>query len=327
MKNERLLDIIGMVDDKLISRADEDNVGIKSHHKYKWSKWTVLAASLTLIFVASLTAFAASSEFRALLAEVLHLNREDTHYIGLSDSDNGVTMRVVSSHVCNNTAVVLFTFKKDNGKAFGNGINPSINLCDKKGKNIFDSGMAGGIYTELSEDHKTLLCFYTWSFPRGFSEKAVSLKVDELRCNWSEIAGKTWPDELIRGNWSVEFELMEDIDNTVTILNSNKSKTVAMCGKTLQIDSISMTDMLLIVNTTTLSDSGMPVDILSNVSTASGSYYGVYIQLTYADGSVSERKDCSLDENGNIIAWFPETILMDKVEKIHVGELIVNIAK
>jgi len=135
------------------------------------------------------------------------------------------------------------------------------------------------------------------------------------------------PDELIRGNWSVSFELVGSKDNTITVQNLNKSKNVEMYGKKLQIDSVSMTDMLLIVNTTTLSDSGMPVDLLSNVSTASGSYYGVYIQLTYADGIVSEQKDCYLDENGNIIAWFPQTIPMDEVVAIHVGDVIINVRR
>ncbi|KUO73381.1 MAG: hypothetical protein APF77_13750 [Clostridia bacterium BRH_c25] len=288
-------------------------------------RWSILAACFTLIFALSLTAYAASSNFRELLAEVLHLDVEDTHYIGLSDSDNGVTLNIVSSHICKDTAVVLLTFEKDNGKAFGNGMNPNIILCDKKGNNIFESSIAGGIYTKLSEDSKTLFCYYTWNFPSNFSERIVTLTVDELRCNWSEVAGKTWPDELISGNWSVSFELIENKDNTVTVQNPNKSKTVTMCGKELQIDSITMTDMLLIANTTTLSDSGMPVDLLSNVSTASGSYYGVFIQLTYTDGRVSEQKDCCLDRNGNIIAWFPETTSMSEVVKIQVGDVIVKV--
>jgi hypothetical protein len=71
----------------------------------------------------------------------------------------------------------------------------------------------------------------------------------------------------------------------------------------------------------------MPVDLLSNVSTVSGSYYGVNIQLTYSDGSVSEQKECCLDDNGNIIAWFPETIPMDKVVMIRVGNVLINVGK
>lgn len=325
MKNERLLDIIGMVDDELIHRANEESTAVKSFNKNKRSRWSILAVCLILIFAVSLTAYAASSNFRELLAEVLHLDIEDTHYIGLSDSDSGVTMNIVSSHICNDTAVVLLTFEKDNGQAFGNGMNPNIILCDKKGNNIFESGISGGVYAELSEDKKTLFCYYTWNFPSNYSQRIITLKVDELCCNWSEIAGKTWPDELISGNWSVNFELIEDKDNTRTVANLNKLNTVTMCGKELQIDSITMTDMLLIANTTTLSDTGMPVDLLSSVSTASGSYYGVYIQLSYADGRVSEQNDCCLDENGNIIAWFPETISMDEVVKIQVGDVIINV--
>jgi hypothetical protein len=125
----------------------------------------------------------------------------------------------------------------------------------------------------------------------------------------------------------VNFELVGNKDNTVTVQNLNKSKTVNMCGKELQINSVSLTDMLLIVNTTMLSNSGMPFDPLSNVSTMSGSYYGIFIQLDYADGGVSEQKDCHLDENGNIIAWFPETILIDEVVAIHVGDVIINVRK
>ncbi|RCX09355.1 hypothetical protein DFR58_13631 [Anaerobacterium chartisolvens] len=313
IKNERLL--------------DNGGIAVKTPRTNKWIICSILAACLTLIFAAGLTTYSASSDFRGLLAKVLHLDVEDTHYIGLSDSDNGVVLTVVSSHVCKGTAVVLLTFEKDDGQPFGNGMNPSINLYDKKGDKVFKSGMSGGIYTELSEDRKTLFCYYTCIFPSNFLEKAVTLKVDELSCNWSEVAGKTWPDELIRGNWCVSFELRDGKDNAVTVENYDKSKIVEMCGKKLQIDSVLMSDMLLIANTTTLSDSGMPVDFLSSVSTASGSYYGVYIWLTYADGSVSERKDCLLDQNGNIIAWFPETILMDEVTAIHIGEIIIGISE
>jgi hypothetical protein len=327
MKNERLLNIIGMVDDELIHRAGEESIAVKTLLKNKSLRRSIFAACIALFFVASVTTYAASSSFRELLAEVLHLNVEDTHYIGLSDSDNGITMKVISSHIANNTAVILLTFEKENGQAFGNGMNPNIILYDKKGNNIFKSGTAGGIYTELSEDSKTLFCYYTWNFPSNFSERIVTLKVDELRCNWSEVEGKSWPDGLIRGNWSVGFELVGNKDNTVTAQNLNKSKTVNMCGKDLQIDSVSITDMLLIVNTTILSNSGMPFDPLSNVSTASGSYYGIYIRLAYADGRVSEQKDCHLDENGNIIAWFPETIPMDEVMAIHVGDVIINVIR
>ncbi|HYE84099.1 MAG TPA: hypothetical protein VEG39_18300 [Clostridia bacterium] len=324
MKNESPPDIIGMLDDKLIHRVNEESMAVKASHKKKSSRKRIFAAFFALLFAVSLITYAVSLSFRGLLAEVLHLDIENTHYIGLSDSDNGITLKVVSSHTGKKTAVVLLTFEKENGQAFGNGMNPNIILCDEKGKNIFGSGMTGGIYTELSEDSKTLFCYYTWIFPRDFSGKTVTLKVDELCCNWSEVPEKSWPDKLIRGNWSVSFEMLEDKDNTITVQNPNKSKTVIMCGKELQIDSVSLTDMLLIVDTTTLNDSGMPLDPLSNVSTASGSYYGVYIQMEYTDGRVSKQKDCKLDEDENIIAWFPETIPMDEVAAIHVGDVIIN---
>lgn len=95
-----------------------------------------------------------------------------------------------------------------------------------------------------------------------------------------------------------------------------------MCGKELSVNQIMLTEMLVIAETKTLSDNGIIIDekaMLSSISVDSGAYYNVFVQILYKDGSKSELMDCSLDKNNSIMAWFPESIDVNKVKAIKIG--------
>jgi hypothetical protein len=313
--------------DQLYAQIMNDiNSGQKIHkkrnYKLRWGYRGIIAAVLLLVCMANVAVYAISPDFRELLAEKLHIGSTETHYVGQSVCDQGITMTVISSHVSSNSAVVLLAFSKDNKESFGNSLNPYKDtiVCN----NTVPSSV--GVYTELSDDFKTLYCYYTWILPTSTNDKQnVTVTINNLICNQSEAEGVTFPDKMLYGKWNLQFELLKDKDNTVRVDNPDISQTVTMCGKKLQIDSAVLTDMLLIINTTILSDSGMPEDPLSNIYPGSGAYSGVFTQLVYKDGTASEQKDCALDEDGNIITWFPETIKMGNVKEIHVGDVVIPV--
>jgi len=117
-----------------------------------------------------------------------------------------------------------------------------------------------------------------------------------------------------------------DNDEIIAATNTTLSETVSMCGKELQIDSVSLANTVAIINTTVLSDVGLPTGrevSLSSVSTQSGSYYDVYVQVIYEDGT-SNKTDCTLDEDGNIIAWFLEPIKMESDKTVIVGDVSIG---
>ncbi len=303
----------------------EQNTLVKRKKKLKLSyKVTRIAAVFLILCVANAAVYAVSPDLRYMLSEKLRIKNEETHLIGKSVHDNGITMKIISSHVSKNTAVVLLAFSKDNGEKFGNSLNPYKNkiICDNKEISLM------GIYSELSDDCKTLYCYYTWAFSNSdkHSQKAT-IKIHNLICNQSRVEGVQFNDEMLYGNWNLQFELLKNKDNSLTATNPNVNNTISMCGKKLHINSVTLTDMLMIVNTTTLSDSGMPKDPLSNVNTESGTYYGIFTQLIYENGTVSKKMDCQLDEKGNIISWYPKTINLDGLKEIHVGDVVIPVKK
>lgn len=257
------------------------------------------------------------------LAKKLHLDEENTSIINKSISNNGITMTVVSSHVAKNTAVVMLAFSKDSKEPFGNCLNPDIEKLTI-GNKIIENNM---LLSELSEDKKTLYCYLTWHMEEPIDGKEVVLNVEQLICNESQVAGKTFSDEIINGKWPMDFILEANADNTITGINSNLSNRVSMCGKELQINSVVIADLQVIVNTTTISDRGTPQDLLSNVSTQSGMYYGVYVTVVYEDGSQSEKMDCSLDAHNNIIAYSLNTLTDKKIKEVHVKDIVILVSK
>ena len=312
-------------DDKFDERIRKNVLGNRSQYKFFFTKGIAVAAILIVVILTNITVYAFSTNYREMLADILNINSDETHYIGKQTTDNNIRMTVVSSHLVNNTAVVLVTYEKADGETFKNGMNPGMEALRIDGKKIAESGFAGGIYSELSEDRKTLYCYFTWKFNENVSGKTAKLTVTELICNQSQVEGITWEDDIIKGNWEVSFQLMENTDNSLTVINDDKEDIVSMCGKELQIQSVILADMLLIVNTTTLSDSGMPYDPLSNTYVGSGAYYGVFIRIKYNDGTMSDKIDCLLDEDDNIVAWIPKTIDKNKVKEIHVGDIVLKV--
>lgn len=329
MNAKQLFREVGMVDDDIIEEAIETRrpkVKI-SKHSIK-SRWGLLAACIAMLLAIGSTAYAASPAFREILANLLHIKVEETTYIGLSSTSSNITMTVESSHVCKDTAVVMLTFHKNNGESFSNGLNPTITLTDVNRQDIFQSGMNGGVYTKLSDDKRTVFCFYTWSFPESFTERTVILEVSELICNQSQVNSVNWPEELIKGDWKVKFNLTENYDNTITISNPDLTKIISVFERELQINSVSISDMLLIASTTTLSQWEMTDEenrqsMLSSVYPGSSAYYNIYIQLVYKDGTMSEKVDFCRNDNDDLIAWFPKTILMNDVAEIRIGDVVI----
>lgn len=279
-------------------------------------RYLIAFGCITLCFT-GVTVYAASS----ILADKLGVGIDDIHSIDKYVSNEGITMTVISSHVCEESAVVLVTFTKDKGEKFENSLNPYKQTITCNGLSIPFTG----IYTELSEDSKTLYCYYTWNLTDNTEIRSIDMTIQNLICNESMIEGKTFKDDILHGNWSIKFDLVNDESYTRKVINKDVTKKVTMCGKELQINYILLTDMLLIIDTNSLNDSGIPEDLTSSISTESGSYYGVYIQLEYINGKVSEKRDCLLDSNGQIVAWFPETISIDDVDKIHVGDVVIPV--
>ncbi len=302
----------------------------KPRGSFKRSGWRLLAVSIALILATGCTTYTASPAFKTVLADFLHIQPDDTTYIGLSSSSSGITMTVESSHVCNGTAVVLITFQKDNGEPFGNGLNPDITLTDINGQSVFQSGMNGGVYTELSDDNKTLFCYYTWSFPERFTDRTVILKVNKLICNQSQVDGATWPDDLIKGEWDVKFDLTENEDNTITVTNPEPAKTISVFHSELRIDSVLLSDMLLIASATTvrqweMTEEEVRQSIISSVHPGSSAYYDIYAQLVYKDGTQSDKVGFHRNDNGDLIAWFYKTIPLNDAAEIRIGDLVIPV--
>ncbi len=325
LENSRLISKEELLVKIINSATCEDNNLEKRKKKLKWSyKAARIAAVFLILCVANVAVYAVSPDFRYMLSEKLHINNEETHLIGKSVHDKGITMKIISSHVSKNTAVVLLAFSKDNKAKFGNSLNPYESKIISNNKEI----SLTGIYSELSDDCKTLYCYYTWVLPNSTNDsQKVTIKIRNLICNQSQVEGVQYTDETLNGNWSLQFDLLKDKDNSFTVTNPNINNTISMCGKKLQINSVTLTDMLMIVNTKTLSDSGMPKDPLSNVNTGSGAYYGIFTQLIYENGTESQKKDCQLDEAGNIVSWYPKTINLDGLKEIHVGDVVIPVNK
>ena len=142
----------------------KDSIENHTLHKSTNRKGLVAAAALLLVVVlaGNATAYGVSEEYRNRLSEFLHINSEDTHYIGTTCTDNGITMSVDSTHVVNNIAMIMLVFTKENGDTFKNGMNPDQMEFAIEGS-VQDGYMC---YTELSEDKKELNCY-------------ISLPIDE----------------------------------------------------------------------------------------------------------------------------------------------------
>ena len=125
-----------------------------------------------------------------------HLSPEGTQYIGITSSSNGYTMKVVSGRLCKDNAVVLVTFEKDDGTAFQGNWSPDFSLFLDDGSQMPFSGFSDGLYSELSQDQKTLSCYYTWRFPSSEAGRSVTLKADKLICSDSQAGYAPIPEPI-----------------------------------------------------------------------------------------------------------------------------------
>lgn len=285
------------------------------------SKGIIVVSILILLVIFGVTVNAFSPTSQTVFAGVLNLKVEDTSVIAKSVSNSGITMSAESSHVAGRTAVVLLTFMKENGETFGNSLNPvEMKLtCGNKEVRPYM------VSADLSEDRTKLFCYFTWNSKEPLDGKIVAFEVYKLVCNESQVDGKTFSDQEIIGKWVLDFALKANSDDTRNGVNPNLSNTVSMCGKELQIDSVTVADLQVIVHTTTLKDEGMPVDYLSNISTSSGMYYHVSVWVEYEDGSQTEKLQCSLDDDGNIIAYSFNALGGKKIKEVHVKNVVIPI--
>lgn len=296
-----------------------------------FNKGILFTTIILLLFMTNLAIYNVFPDYRNSLERTLHLGSGSTHYIGDSVNNHGITLTVVASHVGESTGVLLFSFTKVNGNEFRNSLNPDTLKITFDNKKVSYSGC----YTELSDDSKRLYCYYTWHFTSHVTNHTMAISIHDLICNQSQVEGFTYTDSRIPGEWRLDLKLSKDIDNSAKIYNKNMTDTITMFGKQYQIDSILLSNMLLIVDTTvTDNDSSASVisgnlgrknSLLSNIYPRSGAYYNVYIRLEYRDGTFSDYKNSLIDNDGNMIAWFPETINIKEVVKIYVGDVIVSV--
>jgi hypothetical protein len=269
-----------------------------------------------------------SIEFQKLLAQKLNISDENEklfEFAGDMVSNNGITMKVGSTYSNGNMGITLLAFVKDNGEIFYNSMTPHLKDVSLLKYNS-NKEVECQIITELSKDSKVLFCYVSFTSAKGLINEIVCFNFENLSCNQSKEEGLTFKDEIIYGNWSSRMWVFEN-DETITVTNTALSETVSMCGKKLQLNSVSLANTVAIINTTILSDEGLPSGwdaLLSSVSTQSGSYYGVYVEVMYEDGT-SNKTDCTLDEDGNIIAWFLEPIKMESVKTVVVGDVSIDV--
>lgn len=268
-----------------------------------------------------------SLDFRKILAEKLKIKSDNKNLmiIGNMVTDNEITMTVGSTYNNGVVGSVLLAFSKDNGEIFYNSMNPDLE--DIFIKNDSDKELECLITTELSEDRKILFCYLSYVNTATRTFDLVSFNIQNLINNQSQINGVTFKDEIIYGNWSSTVGLMVK-DEAITVANTKITENVSMCGKELQIDSVTLANNAVIINTTVLKDEGLPTDmdaLLSSVSTWSGAYYDVYVQLVYEGGTTSDKVDCQLDEEGNIISWLYESIDMQSVKTVMVGDVSIEV--
>ena len=81
-----------------------------------------------------------------------------------------------------------------------------------------------GFFTGLSDDSKTLFCYYTWSFSDNNNYRTVNIDIKNLIYNESRYEGKVYKDDFIAGRWSINFDLINDKNNSLTIVNNDTSK-------------------------------------------------------------------------------------------------------
>lgn len=262
-------------------------------------------------------------DYRKRMADKLHVNYEDTIGIGKIVNNNGITMTVMSSYTSGYIGIVLLSFTKDNGEDFYNSLNPGpmnafIKDNSKKDLNLY-------VISELSMDHKILYGYIAFVNSYGLSNETIVFDIENLECNQSQVEGVTFKDLVIYGKWTSDITLNENYD-TLSATNTEILNTVSMCGKELQINRVSLVNVAVIFHTTVLKEEGLPTGMeamLSSVSTRSGSYYGVNVKLEFKDGTSIET-DCSLDEDGNIIAWFFQPIDMSLVKSATVGDVTIE---
>ncbi len=164
MNSESLSHAIGLIDDDILDEYDQRHIGREKTVRYKnrWKRRAAVAAcAVFLVSAAAGIAWAASEQFRSVLADFLHLDVEQTHAVGVSDADEGIQITVVSTHSNEDVSVILLSFEKINGESFSYSWNPGDTTFSAAGKEL---AWTGSVLTRCSEDRKTLFCYITALF-------------------------------------------------------------------------------------------------------------------------------------------------------------------
>ena len=109
LKTDKLVDAIGMIDDKKISNAKSINQTVK---KRSLKKTIVLVAAVILCFALSFTTLAATVDpFYQMLYRVSPTLAQALKPVNLSSVDNGIKMEVLSAAIHENEAVIYITLQ------------------------------------------------------------------------------------------------------------------------------------------------------------------------------------------------------------------------
>ena len=315
------------VDPETVYRKACQKAGINPKERRRaWRKWAVLAACFLLAVFTGAGVFAASPAARQMLAQFLHLTQEETQYIGVSSSSGGYTMTVVSGRLCKDNAVVLVTFKKDDGTAITGNWNPDFTLARPDGGQLISQGFSG-LSSELSEDKKMLVCYYTWRFPAGDPGRTVTLKVGELICGDSQV-GDTPVPESISGNWEASFSLTEIPGGTVTLENPDPARTITAFYQELQINSVTLSDTLAVISVTPLKTEEITKEdrkkaMFISISPDSSAFFGLQLQLIYRDGAASAPVSFLENGDGELISLFYDPSPIKEVAEVRIGEVSI----
>ena len=160
MNRESLSNAVGLIDDDILDEYDKRQIEREHAVKYqtRWKRWAATAACAAILLSAATgIAWAASGEFRGVLAEFLHLDDGQTHAVGVSATDGGIQITVVSTHSNEDVSVILLSIEKTNGESFSYSWNPGDTSFSDAGKEL---AWTGSVLTRCSEDRKTLFLLY-----------------------------------------------------------------------------------------------------------------------------------------------------------------------
>jgi hypothetical protein len=275
-----------------------------NNYKRRMKNLTFAVIFISLISLTNVSVYAISDGYRNWLAKYLGINETDTHYIGNQSIDNNITLEVVSSHVVDNTAVVLVTFKHNNGERFNSDLISDEIILMYHDEDI-TSGLIG-IDSELSSDSEILKCILTFNISNKYLGNNVTFQIHNL-------ISKEPQKEGYNGMWETNFVLNRDIDNYTTKSILKKDKIVNINCDKYKLNSISLADTFIIISAELLAGS-KPEDY------GISSQYGAVVKIEYMDGR-EEIFDCIPDNDNNLIIWSFDTNFTKDIKQVYLNDI------